>query len=120
MDARPEQGFPPSCRLRSSREYKQLWRQGRRCHTEQLLVIAAAGAAGSRLGISVGRKVGNAVCRNRIKRWLREYFRKHRAQLGTGTELSVVVKPGAAQLGHADLDQQLQEALQRLRVYEDA
>jgi ribonuclease P protein component len=120
MDARPEQGFPPSCRLRTSREYTRLWRQGRRCHTPQLLVIAAAGAAGIRLGISVSRKVGNAVCRNRIKRWLREYFRRHRAELGSGTELSVVVKPGAALLGHGELDQQLQEALRRLRVYEDA
>jgi len=32
---------------------------------------------GSRLGITVSRKVGNAVKRNRIKRWVREVFRKH-------------------------------------------
>jgi ribonuclease P protein component len=83
-------------------------------------VIAASGSTGTRLGISVGRKVGNAVCRNRIKRWLREYFRVNRAGLISGTELSVVVRPGAAQLAHAELDQQLREALQRLRVYEDA
>jgi ribonuclease P protein component len=119
MDARPEQGFPPSCRLRTSREYSQLWRQGRRCHTAQLLVIAAPGSEGCRLGISVGRKVGNAVCRNRIKRWLREYFRRYRVMFDAGTDLSIVVKPGAAQLGHAEFDQQLQEALRRLRVYED-
>ena len=120
MDARSRQGFPSSCRLRTSREYSQIWRQGRRCHTTHLIVIAAPGSTSVRLGISVSRKVGNAVCRNRIKRWLREYFRRHRAELGNGTELSVVVKPGAALLGHAELDQQLQEALRRLRVYEDA
>ena len=120
MDARPEQGFPPSCRLRTSREYSQLWRHGRRCHTAHLIVIAASGSSGTRLGLSVSRKVGNAVCRNRLKRWLREYFRVQRAGLGAGTELSVVVKPGAAQLAHAELDQQLQEALRRLRVYADA
>ena len=116
MAARPDQGFPPSCRLRTSREYSQLWRQGRRCHTAHLVVIAGSGSTGVRLGISVGRKVGNAVCRNRLKRWIREYFRTRRAGLCTGTELSVVVKPGAAQLDHAEIDRQLQEALQRLRV----
>lgn len=116
MDARPDQGFPPSCRLRTSREYAQVWRQGRRCHTAQLLVLAAVGSAGTRLGISVSRKVGNAVCRNRIKRWLREYFRRHRADIQAGVELSVVVKPGAASLDHAAFVRQLQEALRRLRV----
>ena len=120
MAARPAQGFPPSCRLRTSREYSQLWRQGRRCHTAHLVVIAAAGSAGVRLGISVSRKVGNAVCRNRLKRWIREYFRLHRAGLCAGTDLSVVVKPGAALLAHADIDRQLREALQRLEVNGDA
>ena len=117
MAVRPHQGFPASCRLRFSREYAQVWRQGRRCHTAHLLVIALAGsAAGVRLGLSVSRKVGNAVARNRIKRWLREYFRAHRAMIVPGTDLSVVVKPGAATLGHAELDEELRMALRRLQV----
>jgi len=53
---RPEQGFPSRCRLRHSREYTQIWRQGRRCHTTHLLVLAASSHDGIRLGISVGRK----------------------------------------------------------------
>jgi len=120
MDARPDQGFPSSCRLRHSREYTQIWRQGRRCHTPHLLVIAASSSSGIRLGLSVGRKVGNAVCRNRIKRWLREFFRTRRSTLKTGVDLSVVVKPGAAQLSHGEIDQQLLDALQRLQVSADA
>ena len=120
MDARPEQGFPSICRLRHSREYTQIWRQGRRCHTTHLLVLAASSHDGIRLGISVGRKVGNAVCRNRIKRWLREYFRTQRSTLKTGVDLSVVVKPGAAQLSHSEINQQLQDAFRLLQVSTDA
>jgi ribonuclease P protein component len=117
MAVRPEQGFPASCRLRTSREYTQVWRQGRRCHTAHLLVIALSGSATeTRLGISVSRKVGNAVCRNRIKRWLREYFRLHRTGLAVGVDLSVVVKTGAATLEHAAFNQEFQEALRRLQV----
>lgn len=116
MDARPDQGFPSCCRLRTSREYTQVWRQGRRCHTTHLLVIVGAGSGGARLGISVSRKVGNAVSRNRIKRWIREYFRVHREKLAAGADCSVIVKPGAALLDHAAIDQQFREALQRLQV----
>lgn len=116
MDARPDQGFPSSCRLRTSRDYTQAWRLGRRCHTAHLMVIAGPGLAEVRLGISVSRKVGNAVCRNRIKRWIREYFRRHRNEVHAGVDLSVVAKPGAALLDHAAIDRQFQEALLRLGV----
>jgi ribonuclease P protein component len=117
MAERPDQGFPASRRLRTSREYTQVWRQGRRCHTAHLLVIALSGSATeTRLGVSVSRKVGNAVCRNRIKRWLREYFRLHHAGLAVGVDLSVVVKPGAAALNHVELDAELHGALRRLQV----
>jgi len=121
MDARSDQGFPSSCRLRASREYTQVWRKGQRCHTAHLLVIAWSGSASAaRLGISVSRKVGNAVCRNRIKRWIREFFRTRRAGIGAAVDLSVVIKPGTAAVKHAELDLELQEALRRLQVHEDA
>jgi ribonuclease P protein component len=85
-----------------------------------LVIVLADGAAWARLGISVGRKVGNAVCRNRIKRWLREYFRRRRETIASRLDLSVVVKPGAAGLSHRQLEQELDEALRRLTVYRDA
>jgi ribonuclease P protein component len=80
-------------------------------------VIALSGPAPiTRLGISVSRKVGNAVIRNRIKRWLREYFRTHRTTLATGTDLSVIAKPGTATLDHAAIEREFGDALRRLEV----
>ena len=49
-----------------------------------------------RLGLSVGRRVGNAVARQRIKRLLREAFRHHRTEWPTGYDLLVVVRPHRA------------------------
>lgn len=120
MGAPSGQGFPPACRFRSSRDYVSVNRRGKRCHTAHLLIIAADCGDGIRLGISVSRKVGNAVCRNRLKRWAREYFRRHRGMLKAGTDISLVVRPGAAQLNHNEYDRQLQEGLHKLQVVADA
>lgn len=124
MPAFGSQSFPATARLTKSREYSRLRRHGERWQTASLTVITASPVSPSqswpRLGISVSRKVGNAVCRNRLKRWLREYFRTHRAQLAKVVDISVMAKPGAAALGHAALDQELGEAFRRLRLYVDA
>ncbi|PRP95691.1 Ribonuclease P protein component [Enhygromyxa salina] len=50
----------------------------------------------TRLGITVTRKVGNAVVRNRIKRLVREVFRQHRARLPPGLDIVWVAKQQAA------------------------
>lgn len=48
----------------------------------------------ARLGLSVSRRVGGAVERNRWKRLAREVFRRHRARLPVGVDLVVVAHPG--------------------------
>lgn len=57
----------------------------------------------TRLGITVTRKIGNAVARNRIKRLVREVFRLHRARLPEGLDLVWVAKQQAAQASFADV-----------------
>jgi ribonuclease P protein component len=52
----------------------------------------------SRLGVTVSRRVGNAVIRNRVKRWIREWFRKDRGAIGPGLDLVVIARPAAARM----------------------
>jgi ribonuclease P protein component len=59
-----------------------------------LLVYALPNEADHlRLGLSIGRRCGNAVRRNRLKRLLREAFRLHRAEWPGGYDLMVVIRP---------------------------
>lgn len=74
-------------------DFKRITRRGRRIVTPLFLVfiLARPDAQGARLGITVTRKVGNAVRRNRIKRLVREWFRHCRTELGA-RDIVVVAK----------------------------
>lgn len=122
-------GFPARLRIKQRREFLQVQQGGRKHHVRHFMVFVSprsvpkrgseaagvgaelgAAPAGSspaslptRLGITVTRKIGNAVERNRIKRLVREVFRLHRARLPEGLDLVWVAKQQAAQACFADV-----------------
>src|SRR5262249_38264316 len=62
------------------------------------LLLAGPGGEASRparFGVTVSRKVGGAVVRNRVKRWIRESCRRMQDQLPAGVDLVVVARPSA-------------------------
>lgn len=71
----------------------------RRCSAADpvLVVYVATNDLGYvRIGLSVSRRVGNAVVRNRVRRRIREAFRRHKASLPVGLDIICVARPKAA------------------------
>lgn len=68
------------------------------------------------MGITVSRKVGNAVCRNRIKRWIRELFRKHYRQFGRAADISLIARRQAGRLSHQQVDEEILSVFARLET----
>jgi ribonuclease P protein component len=86
--------FPKSHRLGGKREFSMVFEAKTRESRGPLMVYAKPNELGhGRLGISISRKVGIAVRRNRIKRLLREAFRMMQHDLPAGYDLVVVVRP---------------------------
>ena len=88
-------GLPKACLLRETREFDHVYKGGRRLHGKGFTLIYLAGdQTENRLGISVQRKVGKAVHRNRIKRIIRETFRLHRDIFPRSSDIVLTVRPG--------------------------
>ena len=93
------QTLPTAARVRKRREFLSIQATGRRFPSRHFLVLQAeVPSPVARLGITVTRKIGNAVERNRVKRAVRETFRRRRSDLRPGIALVVIARDGAARL----------------------
>ena len=110
----PSQRFPRQARVRAKAEFARVFDAGVRRAEPALALHWLADAAAPRLGLAVSRKVDpRAVGRNRIKRRLREAFRRLRPQLAPGAYV-VVARAPAAKLDNAAIAATLQRLLARI------
>jgi ribonuclease P protein component len=95
---------PSRGRLARSAEFERVYRQGRSSANRHLVLYAFPNAAATRprLGLSVSRKVGGAVERNRVKRLLREAFARVESELAPGHDVVLVARPAVRELAERD------------------
>jgi ribonuclease P protein component len=104
-------------RLSRSAEFDRVYRDGRSHASRHLVLYAfprADGDEGPRLGVSVGRKLGGAVERNRVKRMLREAFWRLAGDLDGGNDFVIVARPAAGELAEEGGEAALERALGEL------
>lgn len=88
---------------------------GRKIATANFLafLIEPAGQQHVRLGVTVSRRVGNAVVRNRVKRLIRESFRQNKEQICAGLDLVIVARPSAAEASFALVQREVVDLCRR-------
>ncbi|MGH9400138.1 MAG: ribonuclease P protein component [Thermoanaerobaculia bacterium] len=106
--------FSRDDRLRKRRDFEECYASGIRVSGRHLQVFLLPRGEDVRLGLSVPRRVGKAVLRNRVRRRLREIFRRNRKAFGGGAgDLVVNVRPSAASAAFAELSEDFLSTVHR-------
>ena len=104
--------FPREARLTRRSEFLLLSRRGRKSYTPHFIIIRSDNDhLGKRLGVTVSSKVGNAVVRNRVKRGLREFFRRGRDDFRFDQDTVIIARRGAGELSHAAMTAELRKVI---------
>ena len=110
------QGLGRSKRLRKRSGFLAVQQRGRRVAGRNLILYAmlpsdVRSVNSTRLGITVSKKVGTAVVRNRVKRWVRESYRRLAEHPPRGIDLVVIAKPCAASTSYQATVEELRRLL---------
>ncbi len=109
------EGLNPRERIRKKKDFLHLYRKGSRFKGKYFhLIYLANNLTFSRVGVVASRRVGGAVIRNKVKRWMRELFRRNKGCLGFSVDMLIVAKPEMKEAGWAELNEQYLAALKQI------
>lgn len=111
------QSFGKEERITKRQDYLRIYAQGKRVYSKNFTIIICPNQTDiRRLGITVGKKVGNAVERNRVKRLLREFFRLNKSRLLPSLDIVIIAKKGILPLTYQNVYAELAGSLLHQRA----
>jgi ribonuclease P protein component len=114
----PRFRFPAARRLKLSRDFARVRAEGRTIRGALLTlgVLPVDEEIAFRVGLVTSKRLGRAVVRNRVRRWLREIVRRQQHALQSGFWLVLIARPAAATAGAAALEDEWLRLLKRASI----
>ena len=106
--------------LNKNGQFRRLYRRGKSVVTPTMVVYVAPNRSQNiRLGITAGKKVGGAVCRNRAKRRIRELFRTNQCKLKPGYDFCIVARSFTVNAPYEKLTRDFGLSMKKLEAWAD-
>ena len=104
--------------MKKNHEFRRLYDKGKNAATPVLVVYCRkTNRDSNQIGFTVSKKIGNAVCRNQIRRRLREIYRLHESELRRGLDIVVVARVRSRYVSYAELEKAFLSACARLNLF---
>lgn len=105
-------------RIKKNDDFQKVFRRGKSFANRQFVVytLKQEGSNHFRIGLSVSKKIGNAVCRNRIKRYIRQSFYELEDQINPENEYIIIARKPAANMDFHEVKKSLIHVLKVGRV----
>lgn len=107
-------------RVKSERDFQRVFKQGKSCANRKFVVYTLTKKENQhfRVGLSVGKKIGNAVVRNRIKRQLRAALYQLKDQLQSDQDFIIIARPAVKDLPMSEIQANLIHVLKLANLIE--
>ncbi len=118
MKQKPRFRFPAARRLKRSRDFERVRREGHTVRGKLLMLgfLPVEGEKVFRVGLVTSRRVGGAVVRNRVRRRLREIVRRCQHEIAPGFWVVVIARPGAAVATSTQLEEEWSRLARRAEL----
>lgn len=100
-------------RLKKRAAFAYVYRKGEKASARDLLLLSAKSKEGLKIGLSVSKKVGNAVTRNRVKRLIREALKPLTDKIDDGFMYVIVAYPSIAEKDFFSVSKSVEQAFSR-------
>jgi ribonuclease P protein component len=110
-----DETFGPSERITKKKDFLYIYKEGKRYRGKYFnLVYLSSASSFSRMAVVVSKKVGNAVNRNKIKRWIRTLFRRNKHLLKNSFDLIFIAKKEILEVSWVNLREDYLSALESI------
>jgi len=107
-------------RITKNFEFINVYRAGRRLSCPYFNMYVKKNSLGkTRLGVSISKKVGKSVVRNKLKRRIKEVFRNNLKNVKNGFDVVISVKPEMAKIDYRQITKEIKNILKRGRIWDD-
>ncbi|MDR0922460.1 MAG: ribonuclease P protein component [Lactobacillales bacterium] len=109
-----------SYRVKRERDFQQVFHKGQSCANRNFIVyqISKPQQTHFRVGLSVGKKVGNAVTRNAVKRKIRQALLEEKGHIRPTIDFIIIARPQAANLTMSEVKKNIEHVLKVAKIYE--
>ena len=109
-----------SFRVKKEKDFNAIFKEGESVANRRFVIYRLANSKEHfRVGLSVSKKLGNAVMRNQIKRRIRHILIDHRNELVDNIDFIVIARKGVENLDYAELEKNLLHVLRLAKIYQE-